>query len=102
MHVMIAVSSLSPEPAKSEAQERAQAALAGRDFVVVFQGVFVVAITQEAERAQLNQLLGAQLSEADPQSVFLISPAMSATSGTYLGRLVPAVWPEVNRRIAAA
>jgi hypothetical protein len=100
MHVVIAVSSLSPEPAKTQAQQRAVAALAGRDFVEVFQGVYVLALKQEAERAEINQVLDGAVSAGDPQAVFLVSPSMPPSSGPYLGRLAPTIWPEVNKKIA--
>lgn len=100
MHVMIAVSSLAAEPKRIEAQQRAEQILDGRDYVRVFQGVYVLSLAQEAERAQLNQLIGDAVSAGDNQAVFLISPPMPPTSGPYLGRLSPALWPEVNKKIA--
>jgi hypothetical protein len=100
MHVMVAVSSLAPEPARATAQQRAEQAMAGRDFVRTFTGVYVVALKEEGERAQLNTIISEAISSGDTLAVLLISPPMPATSGPYMGRLTPTLWPEVNKKIA--
>ena len=100
MHVMVAASELTAEPAKVNAQQRAEQAIAHRPFLRAFPGVFVVTIVEEGERAQLNKELGDAISTADAKAVILISPAMSAVNGAYLGRLTPTLWPEINKKIA--
>ena len=99
MHVMIAVSSLGPDAKKLAAQQRAEQVLAQHNYASAFKGVYIVALQEESERIQLNDALSAAISADDQQALLLISPPISPTSGAYVGRLIPTVWPEVNKRI---
>lgn len=76
-----------------------ESAFAGEDWLLVFPGVAVVTLTDEAHRLSLQQKLVAVSKERlNSRVLFVISPLMAPGTGIYRGFLPAPMWEPLNKK----
>jgi hypothetical protein len=87
------------QPLSSEEHEIVKEALDGEDWLLVFQGVAVITIADDAARLALQQkLVQVSQSKLNSRMLFLMSPITAPGSGIYRGFIPQPIWDPLNSK----
>jgi hypothetical protein len=97
LHCMIAWGRPNGAPLQPGDHEMMEAALAGYDYLRVFQGCGVVGLVGESQRAEIHQKLTAASQQIESRAHVLISPSIQGGTGFYTGYLASNLWDQLGR-----